>query len=66
LRNVQVFMVRFLLDPNQPRQLMGTILGIPQGDALTFHDEQDLLRQIYILLENRVLKPELESKDVDE
>jgi hypothetical protein len=59
-------MVRFLVDPNQPRQLVGTILEIPQGDARSFQNEQDLLRQIYILLENRISQPELKRKNADE
>jgi hypothetical protein len=59
-------MVRFLVDPNQPRQLMGTILEIPQGGARSFQNEQDLLRQIYSLLENRILQPELKGKNADE
>jgi hypothetical protein len=56
LRTVQIFMVRFLVDPLQPRRLMGTILGFPQGDMLAFQNDQDLIRQIYTLLENRIVK----------
>jgi hypothetical protein len=65
LRNVQVFMVRFLVDPNDPHQLMGTIYKIPQGEAVSFQNEKDLLQQIYTVLENQALNPEEKHKPED-
>jgi hypothetical protein len=58
-------MVRFLVDPNLPHQLIGTILDIPQGEPLSFQNEQDFIRQIYILLENQDAKPGEQQEHVD-
>jgi hypothetical protein len=66
LRTIHVFMLRVLVDPDQPCQLVGTILQVPLGETIAFHNEQELLRSIFHLMKPVDPDPRLENKHPNE
>jgi len=70
MRTVQTFILRLLVDPDEPEALRGDLRAIPEGEAQPFPDEQALLallRQIGLakLRELAAASPDMTADTAD-
>lgn len=50
MRTIQTFILRLLIDPDEPEVLRGALQPVPEGDSQPFVGEQELLTILHHLI----------------
>jgi len=58
LRSIRTFILRLLVDPDEPETLRGDLRPMPEGEAQPFVGEQELLAALH-----RLAAPSLPQQD---